>query len=125
MKKMIDVRLLIEKALRPLKIPVSSERHDMQDRDTEYIVYFIENERNGLFADNNPHLRRNNVSLYYLTMSKNNKLIKPDKIIAAMVKYGFKVTERQIDLVNPQFIDNQLSTGWSGIRQEYILERFF
>jgi len=124
-KTMPDVRLLIEKALKPLKIPVSSEKHDLNDGDTEYIVYFVENEKNDIYADNKPHLRRSNISIYYVTLSKNNKLTKPDKIIAAMEKCGFKVTDRQIDLVNPVRIENLHATGWSGIRQEYALERFY
>ena len=125
MKKLTDVRLLIEKALKPLKISLYAEKHDLNKDDTEYIVYFVEGETDGHFADNKPHRRQSNVALYYVTKSLNNKLTRPDKIIAAMEKQKFKVTARQIDLTNPKQIDNLLSTGWSGIRQEYILERFF
>ena len=122
---MKDVRLIIEKALKPLKIPVHAEKHKPSGNETEYIVYFIEEERNGLYADNTPHLRRSEASVYYISKSRNKKLTQPDKIIAAMEKQGFKATVRQIDLVNPQHIENLHDTGWSGFRQEYILERFF
>jgi len=125
-KKIIpDVRLIVENALRPLKIPVGAEKYDIKSNDTEYIVYFVEDERNGHYADNVPHLRKSSVAVYYVTKSLNNKLTRPDKIISAMEKHNFKVTVRQIDLTNPRQIDNLLSTGWSGVRQEYILERFF
>jgi hypothetical protein len=93
--------------------------------ETEYIVYFVESEKNGLYSDNKPHLRRSKILLYYVTQSANNKLTRPDEIIKAMDTQGFKVTNRQIDLVDSLRVSNLLETGWSGIGQEYISERFF
>ena len=122
---MKDARLLIEEAAKTLNIPASAENHEADNGETEYIVYFVENEKNDLYADNKPHLRRSSIALYYITISKNNKLTRADEIIAAMEAEGFKVTERQIDLVNPHRVSNLLATGWSGLRQEYILERFY
>ena len=128
---LLDVRLLVEAALGTLNIPVDAERYiprrdaNGNFADTEYIVYFIEDEDDGLYADNKAHLRRCDVAIYYVTLHKNNKLTRSGEIIEAMEARGFRVAKRQIDLTDPARIDNLLATGWSGVRQEYILERFY
>jgi hypothetical protein len=110
-KSLKDVRLLIKAAAAELGIAASAENHEITEGETEYIVYFIEGEKNDLFADNKPHLRRSDAALYYVTLHANNKLTRPDEIIGAMERQGFRVTERQIDLVNPYRVSNLLETG--------------
>ena len=119
-----DVRELIEEAAGALGIPAACESYKPSGNESEYIVYIVISEKNALYADNAPRMVRSRVYLYYISNSQNNKLTRPEEIIPAMEAKGFRVVERQIDVTSRRREDDFLSTGYYGVMQEYVIERF-
>lgn len=120
---MKDVRELIQEAADSLGIPSECESFKSSG-ESEYIIYTVISNSDALYSDNKPHMSRIRVYLYYISTSQNNKLTRPKEIISAMAAKGFKIIERGIDVTSRRREDDFMDTGYSGIMQEYLLERF-
>ena len=120
---MKDVRELIKEAMDSLGIPSACEVF-IPSKEKEYVVYMVVSERDSLFADNAPRMLISRVYLYYISTSQNNKLTRPVEIISAMKAKGFRAVDRQVDITSRRREDDFMATGYFGVMQEFLLERW-